>query len=213
MRVLMTSLPMGEVKTASAEYQSEQGASWRAFPIFNNPTCRPSTASCWRGRSRSTARWPTARRRRRRCPGSPCTSATRCKLDPRLRELAILQVGYLTKQAYEYSHHVKIGREFGVSDDDIRAIGEETAGRPTKLDALSRRAARRARDDRRSRHVGWNLRRAGAGARPRAGHRPDAGDRLLQRRGPAARHAADRRRAGVPAIWKSIRCRANNRCE
>jgi alkylhydroperoxidase family enzyme len=68
------------------------------------------------------------------------------KLDPRLRELAILQVGYLTKQAYEYSHHVKIGREFGVTDDDIRAIGEETAGRPTKLDALSRAVLRAARE-------------------------------------------------------------------
>ena len=68
------------------------------------------------------------------------------KLDPRLRELAILQVGYLTRQAYEYSHHVKIGREFGVTDDDIRAIGEETAGRPSKLDALSRAVLRAARE-------------------------------------------------------------------
>jgi alkylhydroperoxidase family enzyme len=72
------------------------------------------------------------------------------KLDPRLRELAILQVGYLAKSAYEYSHHVKIGREAGVTDDDIRAIGEETAGRPTRLDALSKtvlRAAREMTDD------------------------------------------------------------------
>jgi alkylhydroperoxidase family enzyme len=72
------------------------------------------------------------------------------KLDPRLRELAILQVGYLAKSPYEYSHHVKIGREFGVTDDDIRAIGEETAGRPTKLDALAKtvlRAAREMTDD------------------------------------------------------------------
>jgi alkylhydroperoxidase family enzyme len=72
------------------------------------------------------------------------------KLDPRLRELAILQVGYLAKSPYEYSHHVKIGREAGVTDDDIRAIGEETAGRPTKLDALSKivlRAAREMTDD------------------------------------------------------------------
>ena len=30
------------------------------------------------------------------------------KLDPRLREIAILQVGYLTKSAYVYSHHIKI---------------------------------------------------------------------------------------------------------
>jgi alkylhydroperoxidase family enzyme len=68
------------------------------------------------------------------------------KLDPRLRELAILQVGYLAKSPYEYSHHVKIGREFGVTDDEIRAIGEETAGRPTKLDALSKTVLRAARE-------------------------------------------------------------------
>ena len=37
------------------------------------------------------------------------------RLDPRLRELAILQVGYLARAPYEWSHHVKIGREFGVS--------------------------------------------------------------------------------------------------
>src|SRR6185436_6668819 len=72
------------------------------------------------------------------------------KLDSRLRELAILQVGYLAKSPYEYSHHVKIGRECGVTDDDIRAIGAETAGRSTGLDALSKavlRAAREMTDD------------------------------------------------------------------
>lgn len=68
------------------------------------------------------------------------------KLDPRLRELAILQVGYSAKSPYEYSHHVKIGREFGVSDDDIRAIGEETAGRPSKLDPLAKTVLRAARE-------------------------------------------------------------------
>jgi alkylhydroperoxidase family enzyme len=68
------------------------------------------------------------------------------KLDPRLREMAILQVGYLTKSAYEYSHHVKIGREFGVSDDDIRAIAAETEGRPSQLDPLSRTVLRGARE-------------------------------------------------------------------
>jgi alkylhydroperoxidase family enzyme len=68
------------------------------------------------------------------------------KLDPRLRELAILQVGYLARSPYEWSHHVKIGREFGASDDDIRAIGEETAGRPTALDPLSKTVLRAARE-------------------------------------------------------------------
>src|SRR3954464_15468048 len=68
------------------------------------------------------------------------------KLDPRLRELAILQVGYLTRSPYEYSHHVEIGRDFGVSDDDIRAIGEETAGRATKLEPLAKAVLRAARE-------------------------------------------------------------------
>ena len=68
------------------------------------------------------------------------------KLDPRLRELAILQVGYLARSPYEYSHHVKIGREFGVSDDDIRAIGEETRGRESKLDPLARTVLCAARE-------------------------------------------------------------------
>ena len=68
------------------------------------------------------------------------------KLDPRLRELAILQVGYLAKSAYEYSHHVKIGREFGVSDDDIRAIGEETAGQTSKIDPVAKLVLRAARE-------------------------------------------------------------------
>jgi alkylhydroperoxidase family enzyme len=68
------------------------------------------------------------------------------KLDPRLREMAILQVGWLAKSPYEWSHHVKLGREFGVSDDDIRAIGEDTAGRATKLDDLSKTVLRAARE-------------------------------------------------------------------
>ena len=68
------------------------------------------------------------------------------RLDPRLRELAILQVGYLTRAPYEYSHHIKIGRDFGVSDDDIRAVAEETAGRQTDLDPLARATLRAARE-------------------------------------------------------------------
>ncbi|WP_343394747.1 carboxymuconolactone decarboxylase family protein [Candidatus Amarobacter glycogenicus] len=51
------------------------------------------------------------------------------RLDGRLRELAILQVGdTLPRSEYEYSHHIKIGRDFGVGDDDIRSIASESAG-------------------------------------------------------------------------------------
>jgi alkylhydroperoxidase family enzyme len=70
----------------------------------------------------------------------------RSKLDPRLRELAIIQVGYAARSPYEYSHHIEIGRQAGLSDDDIRAIAEETAGRKTHLNDLERAALRAARD-------------------------------------------------------------------
>jgi len=68
------------------------------------------------------------------------------KLDPRLRELAILQVGYLTRSAYEYSHHIKIGREFGVSDDDIRGLIDENSGKPSNLDPLTKAVLQAARE-------------------------------------------------------------------
>ena len=67
-------------------------------------------------------------------------------LDPRLREMAILQVGYLARSPYEYSHHIEIGRHFGVSDDDIRAITDETEGRPTTLEPLAKAVLRAARE-------------------------------------------------------------------
>ncbi len=68
------------------------------------------------------------------------------RLDARLREMAILQVGYLTRSRYEYSHHLKIGREFGVSDVDIRAIAVETTGRDSGMGATERAVLAAARE-------------------------------------------------------------------
>jgi len=68
------------------------------------------------------------------------------KLDPRLRELAILQVGYVARSPYEYSHHIKIGHDFGVSDEDIRAIAAETQGRTTDLEPLAKTVLKAARE-------------------------------------------------------------------
>jgi alkylhydroperoxidase family enzyme len=68
------------------------------------------------------------------------------KLDPRLRELAILQVGYLTRAPYEWSHHVKIGYGFGVTDADIEGLITETAGRPSDLPELDRTVLLAARE-------------------------------------------------------------------
>jgi alkylhydroperoxidase family enzyme len=67
-------------------------------------------------------------------------------LDTRLRELAILQVGFLTRAAYEWSHHVEISRDFGVSDDDLRALAEESAGRTSELEPLARMVLKAARE-------------------------------------------------------------------
>src|SRR5512134_1472956 len=68
------------------------------------------------------------------------------RVDPRLREMAILQVGYVAKSPYEYSHHIKIGREFGVTDEDIRAIEAETRDEPTALAPLVKAVLRAARE-------------------------------------------------------------------
>jgi alkylhydroperoxidase family enzyme len=68
------------------------------------------------------------------------------RLDPRLRELAIIQVGYSARSAYEYTHHIKIGFSFGVTKDDVRAIADETAGRPSKLEPLAKSVLCAARE-------------------------------------------------------------------
>jgi alkylhydroperoxidase family enzyme len=68
------------------------------------------------------------------------------KLDPRLRELAILQVGWLEQSEYEFTHHVKIGKEFGVTDEDIRGLIAETDGRPSELEPLAKAILKGARE-------------------------------------------------------------------
>ncbi len=55
-------------------------------------------------------------------------------------------MGYSARCIYEYAHHLEIARGFGVSDDDMRAIADETAGRPTKLDPLAKAVLRAARE-------------------------------------------------------------------
>lgn len=70
----------------------------------------------------------------------------RSKLDPRLRQLAIMQVGWLARSPYEWSHHVRIGKEFGCSDGDIRAIAIETDGGDSALEPLARLVLRAARE-------------------------------------------------------------------
>jgi len=70
----------------------------------------------------------------------------RSRLDPRLREMAILQVGYTVRSPYEFSHHVKLARDLGVTDADIRAIAEESAGRDSTLEPIAKAVLRAARE-------------------------------------------------------------------
>ena len=68
-------------------------------------------------------------------------------LDARIRELAIIQVGFLAKSEYEYCHHVSMGLEqFGLFEGDIHAIKNESHGEPSALGELEKRVLRSARD-------------------------------------------------------------------
>lgn len=67
-------------------------------------------------------------------------------LNPRLRELAILQVGYTTRSAYEWAHHVDIALSFEVSPEDIHAIAVESAGQRSHLEPLARAVLSAARE-------------------------------------------------------------------
>jgi alkylhydroperoxidase family enzyme len=68
------------------------------------------------------------------------------RLDPRLRELAILQVGWMEKSEYEFTHHVKIGKEFGVTDADIEGLMAETAGKTSAIEPLTKAILKGARE-------------------------------------------------------------------
>jgi alkylhydroperoxidase family enzyme len=59
-------------------------------------------------------------------------------LDRRLRELAIIQVGFTTRCAYEYAHHVENSMKIGVTPDDVRSIALESRGERSALGDLER---------------------------------------------------------------------------
>lgn len=68
------------------------------------------------------------------------------RLDARIKELAIMAVGYITRAPYEWSHHVILAKDFGVTDDDISALIDYLEGRPHQLDALACLAVDAARE-------------------------------------------------------------------
>lgn len=59
-------------------------------------------------------------------------------LSPRLRELAILQVGACAGSEYEFSHHVRIGRDHGLSPEDVAAVTDPSGPARARLGALER---------------------------------------------------------------------------
>ena len=82
------------------------------------------------------------------------------KLDPRLRELAILQVGWLARSPYEWSHHVKprprLRRQRERHPCPYRRHGRQAdATRHQDEDGF----ARRPLDDARWRNLGHHVRR------------------------------------------------------
>lgn len=46
------------------------------------------------------------------------------KLDPRLRELVIMRIGWLTGSDYEWTQHWRVARLLGVDDHDLLAVRE-----------------------------------------------------------------------------------------
>ncbi|MDB5392961.1 MAG: carboxymuconolactone decarboxylase family protein [Rhodospirillales bacterium] len=65
-------------------------------------------------------------------------------LEPLLREVAILRVGYLSKSAYEVYHHEAMGRQIGLTDAQIDAI---RAGRPDPVLTPAQQAVMAFADD------------------------------------------------------------------
>jgi alkylhydroperoxidase family enzyme len=50
------------------------------------------------------------------------TMLWRGKLDPRLRELAIMRIGWLTASDYEWTQHWRVAQGLGVSADDLVGV-------------------------------------------------------------------------------------------
>jgi alkylhydroperoxidase family enzyme len=47
------------------------------------------------------------------------------EFDPRKREIAVCRIGHVTKANYEWTHHVRVAKRLGITDEEIRIIGSE----------------------------------------------------------------------------------------
>jgi alkylhydroperoxidase family enzyme len=71
-------------------------------------------------------------------------------LEPRLRELIVLRVGWLCQSPYEWGQHVHIGRRAGVLDEDLARL---TAGPAASGWTAAEAAALQATDELVARHT------------------------------------------------------------
>ena len=65
---------------------------------------------------------------------------TKPTLEPRLREIAILRVAWITRAPYEWLQHVRLARMVGITDEEITAIagdGAEHEWSPLEADVLA----------------------------------------------------------------------------
>ncbi len=46
--------------------------------------------------------------------------------DSRKREIAICRIGHITKADYEWTHHVRVAKGLGITEEEIQIIGSET---------------------------------------------------------------------------------------
>lgn len=60
--------------------------------------------------------------------------------------MAILQVAYQSKSSYEWSHHIRIGKDFGVTDADIKSLIAESIGTNSSLEYSEKAVLRAARE-------------------------------------------------------------------
>lgn len=69
-------------------------------------------------------------------------------LDARRREIAVLRVAHATRASYEWAQHEQLARNVGVTEEEIRAIGNQdtVAGPDEELNLICRVADEVSRD-------------------------------------------------------------------
>ncbi len=77
------------------------------------------------------------------------------KLPARDRELLILRTGWNCRSEYEWAQHARIGREAGLTDDELRRITEGPDAGWSEHDALLLRAADELHRDQRISEETW----------------------------------------------------------